>query len=278
MNPAPEEIAALYVLDQLEPAERAAFEKRLAHDAALAALVRELETTLAHSVHALPSATPPDDLLARIEQQLDPAPPRAAVAANALRFPVFARWGLAAIIALSLATLAVQSLRRPTTPPLIVFVGLDAQRSTLTALPATDAPRDPDARFIQLASLAEQFWKNPSRLPLKSTATPEARRGYALFDPSSQQGFIAVEQLPAITARQRYHLWILDTADGTLRDAGTLPLGGAADGLYSFSLPAGGAGKPDRLKFFVTAEDESAPASISPNRPRGQVVLGDERI
>ena len=43
MNPQLEELAFLYALDQLNPSERAAFEARLDHDAALAEWVRELQ-------------------------------------------------------------------------------------------------------------------------------------------------------------------------------------------------------------------------------------------
>lgn len=280
MNSPLEELATLYVLDQLDAAERTAFETRLRREPALAALVRELESTLAHSLRALPSVPPPADLLARIEARIESSAPHPAAsrpAARAARLDLRSparlaglfRWGLAAVIAVSLATLAVQSLRRPSSP-LVVVVGLDAHGSTVAEFPLRQPARDPDARFIQLASLAEQFWARPDQLPVKRPATaPTANRGYALFDPGSQQGFIAIEQLPALASAQRYHLWIVDAATGAVHDAGALPLTRDTRGLYSFSVADGTDRKPAQVKFLVTIEDAPAPLS-----PRGQVVLG----
>jgi hypothetical protein len=282
MNDSLQELAALYVLDRLDATERTAFEQRLLREPELAAFVRSLEATLAHAVCSLPPQEPPPDLLARVEQRLD-APPAgpAPRPAPMVRFPSpagfagFFRWGLAAVVAVSLSILAVQSLRRPT--PVLVFVGLDAHRSTLTSLPLTELNKDPDARFIQLATLAAEFWQNPDQLPVKLPAAAHDRRGYALFDPASQQGFIAVEQLPPITPRQSYHLWMLDTATGTILDAGALPIA-SGGGLYSFSLPSTNASKASGVRFFVTVEGDTAAARPHPRQPRGQVVLGNERI
>lgn len=287
MNENLEELACLYVLDHLEPRERSAFEARLLRDPALAALVRELETALAHRVRALPPTPPPPDLLARIESRLDAAPTPAPDDATATtRLPSFLsqllspagfagllRWGLAAVIAISLATLAVQSLRRPAAPQL-VFVALDAGRSTLAELPLQTSAVDADARFVQLAGLAEKFWHQPDQLPVKNSSRDAGRRAYTLFDPTSRQGFIAVEQLPALAAGQRYHLWIVDTATGALHDAGALPLAEATRGLYAFSLGAAATTPPPRPDFFLTVEDTAR----QPAGPHGPVVLGDRRI
>ena len=278
MNAHLEELASLYLLDQLDARERTAFEARLALDPELAALVRDLESTLARHIRALPQHPPSAGLLARIERQLDaPAAPSPAASAPSpvSRLPSSAgvagifRWGLAAVIALGVATLAIQSLRRPAAPPLMVFVGLDAEGSTLASLPLGQSLRDPDARFVQLARLAEKFWQHPDQLPVKSAASTD-RRGYALFDPASRQGLIAIESLPAPTPTQRYHLWIVDTASGAIRDAGTLPHNPTPRGLYTFSTDDGSSPSSARLKFFLTVED----AKTSFAQPRGPVVLG----
>jgi len=279
MNSQLEELACFYVLDQLDPRDRAAFEARLLREPELAALVHELEGTLARNIRALPRSEPPVNLLARIESRLgdiaatDSLPP-----ARLHSFPwtSFVRWGVAAVITLSLATLAVQSLRRPSVQPLVVLVSLDPQHSTLTELPFPNANKDPDARFVQLASLAEQLWENPAKLPAKSRASERDNRGYALFDPASRQGFIAIEQLPAIASGQRYHLWIVDTSSGLIRDAGILPLSGATRGMYSFALAAtAGPTEPGRQNFFITVEEGPA---LPADQPRGNVVLGARRI
>jgi len=65
MNSQLEELACFYVLDQLDPRDRAAFEARLLREPELAALVHELEGTLARNIRALPRSEPPVNLLAR---------------------------------------------------------------------------------------------------------------------------------------------------------------------------------------------------------------------
>lgn len=139
MNPQLEELATLYVLDRLDPAERTAFESQLPGSPELTAFVRDLEAALAREIRSLPQHQPSADLLARIESRLDPAPavvPSAGAAPArpaALPWLAFARWGIAALITVSLATLAVQSLRRPpAAAPVVLIIGLGSHASTLT--------------------------------------------------------------------------------------------------------------------------------------------------
>jgi len=296
MNESSEETAMLYVLDQLEPHERTLAEDRLARDPEFAALVRNCESALAAGIRSLPARTPPAAVLDRLEEQIDaeeagharvvplPSSPPAFREAgmqdgpNRLPWAAAARWGLAAVITVSLATLAVQSLRRPNAQPVFVVVGLDANRNTFAELPAQGpAAKDADARFIQLASAAENLWRNPSARPLP-VATSAGSHGYAVFDPGSQQGFIAIEQLPALAGNQRYHLWVVDAPTGRIRDAGILPLAGLNRGLYSFALEPGDAPSSDgkRPNFFITIEENGSPPTSA--KPRGRVVLGKDSI
>jgi anti-sigma-K factor RskA len=280
MNPQTEELACLYVLDRLDERERAALEARLPHDPELAALVGDLESALQRRVRALPQHEPPSGLLSRIEARIDRLPGAAAPApASAVPlWSVVARWGIAAVIAAGIGTIAVQYARRsPQRPdkPFVIIVGLDSRQSTLAELPMKGRPDDADGRFIQLASLAEQYWDNPEDIPLKMGPAGKSGRGYALFDPGSNQGFIAIRQLPATEPGKRFHLWMLDTATGKVREAGALPSTESTGGLYFFSVEPVAGSKPGSVDFFVTAEDASAP---SPDQPRGQVVLGDKRI
>jgi hypothetical protein len=145
----------------------------------------------------------------------------------------------------------------------------------MAELPLNARALDADARFIQLASLAEQFWDKPGDLPVASTAGGLDGRGYALFDPTTNQGFIAIQQLPVAAPGKTYQLWISDRASGQVREAGTLPLAGAQRGLYFFSLPAAAQTPVSRPDFFVTAEDGVA---SSAGQPHGPVVLGDHGI
>ena len=283
MNKSLEELACLYVLDQLERGERAAFEVRLLRDPELAAFVHELEPTLAHGIRHLPRHEPAAGVLDRIEERID-AQDDSAVAPEPRRAPVLpfswfslARWGIAAVIAVSLATIAIQSLRGPgASQPVVVFVGLDANKSTFADLPMRGGAMDPDARFIQLATLAENYWRKPGEVPVRSPLASGDNRGYALFDPASRQGFIVIEQLPVVTEGQRYHLWVVDPSSGRASDAGILPLDGMSRGLYSFTIGSDDSLESNRPNFFVTLEENGAvPAST---QPRGKVVLGRNDI
>ncbi len=274
MNNQLEELACLYVLDRLDAAERAAFEARLAREPGLAETVREVEASLARRIRALPRRDPPAGMLARIEARIDGPAPAAAGSAWAAA----ARWGIAAVIAVGVGVIAVQSLRRAAPAaarPYVIVVGLDSLRSTLAELPVEDGPKGADASFIRLASLAERFWEKPDDLPVKMDPAGQSGRGYALFDPGSNQGFIAIRQLPAASQGKEYHLWLLDTVSGQVRGAGVLPAAPSARGLYFFSVLPAAAGVPGRPDFFVTAEDAGSPGSA---QPRGKVVLGDSRI
>jgi anti-sigma-K factor RskA len=295
MNKSLEELACLYVLDQLERRERAAFEARLLRDPELAAFVRELEPTLARGISELPQHTPSAGVLNRIEARIDALgdtgaarePRRARGRFNPAQggaplwrgFFSLARWGIAAVIAVSLATIAIQSLREPapgTSQPVVVFVGLDANKNTFAELPMRDGAKDPDARFIQLATLAENYWRKPGELPIGARTAPGDNRGYALFDPASRQGFIVIEQLPVASEGQRYHLWVVDPSSGRASDAGILPLDGMSRGFYSFTIGSDDSLESGRPNFFVTLEENGV--EPAPTQPRGKVVLGRNDI
>jgi len=278
MNPELEELACLYVLDRLDARERASFEARLLHDPQLAAFVGEMESALARRVGAVPRIDPPASIIDRIERGIDgPGSGVAREPASAHPAP-WARWGIAALIAVGVGVVAAQLVRRGSAPlqrPFVIIVGMDPSQSTLAELPLQRRAQDADGRFIQLASLAEQFWEKPGDLPEKLRPTGPNGHGYALYDPASSQGFVAIEQLPAIGKDKRYHLWIVDTASGQTREAGILPLAGSSSGLYFFSVSPNLDARPDRLDFFVTIEDNAASGSA---RPTGKVVIGDGRF
>lgn len=281
MNSPSEELACLYVLDQLDAGERAAFEARMAKDPELVRLTREYEAAFARRIRTLPPHEPPAGLLARIEAGIDRLPSSEERRPSRPATPLWAtvaRWGIAAVIAVGVSILAVQSLRHapaPAAQPFVIVVGLDSARSTLAELPVPEHAQNADASFIQLASLAEKFWKTPGDLPVKTASTDPNARGYALFDPGSSQGFIAIRRLPDAEKGKRYHLWLVDTASGLVREAGILPVAGSAQGLYFFSVTPTTGAKSAHPDFFVTVEDNDAP---EPAQPHGRVVLGDRRI
>lgn len=272
-----EELASLYVLDRLDAAERAAFEARLAGDAALAALVHELEAALEARLRLLPRFPPPPGLLARIESRLDAdtAPAAAPRPAANPWWTAVARWGMAAAFAVAAgaATFFYLDRHRAAPAPTILIVGLDPRQSALAEVSASAFPGDADGRFVQLASLATHYWDHPANLPVKLGPADGDSRAYALFDPASRQGFIAIQQLPLTAPGQRYHLWIADAATHRAYEAGVLPADAARRGLFFFAL-APGSGPAGRLNFFITAED----AAVKPTQPRGPIVLGERDI
>jgi len=277
MKPQLEELACLYVLDQLDPVERAAFESRLKCEPELSSLVGEIESSLKCRINSLPRCVPPESVLKGIEAQID-----GQGRAGPSRVPRWAstvRWGIAAVIALSLGTLAVQRIIRSNSPlvqPFFLLVGLDPSRSARSEVRLQEADfQDPDARFIQLASLAERLWKYPGAVTARIPSDDQAGCGYALFDPANNQGFIAVKQLPAAGAGKSYHLWILDTASGKTREAGALPLSGLNSGLYFFTVSPSSVTSHEHVDFIVTAETD--PVS-NPTKPTGRVVLGAKGI
>ena len=279
MNTQLEELACLYVLDRLDARERAAFEARLAHDPDLAATLREIEASLDRSVRALAQHEPPAGTLERIEARISGSRQAAAEPPSRGAAPLWAaaaRWGAAAAVAVGVGLIAVRSLQRAPAEgrPFVVVVGLDSLRSRLAEVPVQERPRDADASFIQLATLAERFWEKPDDLPFRLDSAGQSGRGYALFDPGSNQGFIAIRQLPAAGRGKEYRLWLLDTASGKVREAGVLPAAAAAGGLYFFSVLPATSAKPGSPDFFVTAEDTGSPLSAL---PRGKVVLGESR-
>lgn len=281
MNHHLEELATSYVLDRLDADARAEFETRLAQDAELLAHVRRLEASLAQHIRALPQHQPPAELLERIEQRIEgtPAPRAVAPRRNAVAMAsVIARWGIAAVIALSLGVIAVKQLLPSAanpSQPYVIVVGLDSTQSTRTEMPLPRPAPTSDAAFIQLASMAERFWEQPAMLPGTPSSDTAAGRAYALFDPKTSQGFIGVEQLPPLPEGSRYHLWIVDATTGEIRDAGILPLNNSTRGLYFFSTTTATESKPARVDFFVTVEDVQTSAGAA---PRGKVVLGQTRI
>jgi anti-sigma-K factor RskA len=97
-----EELAALYALDLLEGAEKAAFETDLAASEELRALVRELRDASGQLAYTAPQMSPPPALKARLLDELDRRTAPAEVAADRLVpfvLPAWVPWTAAAAFA-----------------------------------------------------------------------------------------------------------------------------------------------------------------------------------
>ncbi|MEJ1973386.1 MAG: hypothetical protein WDM96_13275 [Lacunisphaera sp.] len=176
MNEPTEELASRYILDQLDATDRAAFETRLLREPELATPGARTRSGLRRR-HPFAAAAGAARRAARSprgkNRQTGILPP----SASRLPLPTPPLDGARPMghrrrdRDQSLHSLAVQSLRRPAAPT-IVLVGLDANRNTFAELPLGAGAKDADARFIQLASLAQGFWEKPGDLPLKSGTAP----------------------------------------------------------------------------------------------------------
>lgn len=274
MNHDDQERACQYVLDQLSAAERSAFAERLRAEPELANLVRALERTLEARVAALPQRKPAPEVWDRIEAELagqsgadGGLKHRPTVGRNAF----FGRWallgGLAAAVLVALSVTITRRLMNPA-PVSVVIATLDQGNSTSRRLVLPEgAGAAPEARFVQLAALAEKLWQQPEN------RNERGDRGYALFDPASREGFIGIQQAPPLRPGQQYRLWVVDERSGEARDAGVLPMREASRGLYFFSLPQADA-VMGKLSFMVTVEPEQS----APAEPTGKVVLGRGRF
>ena len=274
MNEPDRELATQYVLDELEPRDRALFEARMLVDSELTAFVCEIESAVGDAISHLPPRPLSPDFFQRLEVRLGPVPAKAATIARTgvRRWTVPVAWGIAAVIAFSLATLAVQGFR-DRGRPVVIVVGLGANRSTFAKMPLARAANDADERFMQLALLAEKLWREPAGLP---HGRPEGGRNYTLFDPASQQGFVAIDQLPPAEPTKRYCLWLVDAETREVIRAGFLPASAGERGIHSFALDSTHSLASDRLNFFVTLE-ETGP-SPAPGQPSDQVVLGSRNL
>jgi len=259
------DLAQAYVLGELSGAAAAEVESQAARDPELRQAIRELEDGVAASVRALPKQRVPGGCERAIEASIDQPTP---VSAATAKSPHPIRWavlgGIAALLVAGVSIGGYEWLRSRNESAVFVAelgVGRVQVRPLQLATPANNR----DARFIQLASLAERLWDNPAQ-----SGDSGLDGGYAVFDPATSQGFIAVREVPALRQQQRYHLWYVDRETGRLHDAGPLPLAQATRGMFFFSLPGADASRSAQPDFFLTIEDASATA----DGPPGRVVLG----
>ncbi len=239
-----EELASLHALDLLEGAELAAFETQLASDPQLQALVRELREAAAMLALTAPAAVPDAALKARVLQQIGQAQPRETGRNTILpfRLPTLIPWAAAAGFALVAAWLGQDLLatreeaaNQRTEARLAQLVlrdtanRLEAERIVLnqqmdnsgrqladtqrqlatTASEAAAANQRVAALNQQLKAEGDLAQFNISTLSSMLGNSPQAV-AVAVWNPSRQEGLLAVEKLPALAQNQDYQLWVVD--------------------------------------------------------------------
>lgn len=283
MNTNIEELASLYVLDKLTPKERRAFEERLEADTELVILVRELEAAFEEQITSLPQRKVPDNVFHKIEGRIQSQAP-ASIQSPVITLPIstFIGWGMAAALLLGVGiTLFVTSRNSfngvANNQPVVLVVGMNSGSSVLERLPSV-LPIDESENFVQLAQMAENFWQHPEQLPANITKSPLANTlgsGYAVYDPQSKHGFIAIQKLPAQKAGKNYFLWLRDTKSNVLECAGIVPMREKDQGLYFFELDDDSPISGSLVAFFITEEDTSEQRL---SQPKGELVLGSDHI
>lgn len=215
-----EERAALHALDLLDGAERTEFESAVARDPALAALVAELRESSATLAHLAPAAEPPaalrDRVLASAAQSKTQNPP-----SKIISFPTLLPWLAAACFAASTAWLGQLYLASRSEASLlreqqtIADLALRSARTQLATERLLAGRQLADAR-TQIADLGQQLKTQGDLANFKITAlasllkdSPEAL-AVAVLNPSTQQGVLQVDKLPALAADKDYQLWAVD--------------------------------------------------------------------
>lgn len=280
MNESSEELAGLYVLDRLDPTQRSAFEAQLARDPSLLRLVRELEAVFAARIRALPQHRPGEQVLTRIEEEIAESSTRARGEDKRPR-TVWAQpviWAIAAVVLLGFAFLGARTWLERRAAPIgdrVLLVALDPKGNSIQDLRFPITTADADARFVELASMAEKvFAPGTEQRATAPSSSVDQGHSYALFDPRSRQGFIVLQQLPPLPEGKRYCIWIVDTKSRRIEPAGVIPAKGER-GVYFFNLEGLNKLAADHADFVVTAEDADSSVSAA-NRPKGKVVLGKE--
>jgi anti-sigma-K factor RskA len=216
-----EENAAMYALDLLEGAERAAFEAELARNPELKKLVAELKDASAGLALTARAPAPSPALRDRILKAAAETPQTAAKTAAAapavasskvVAFPKLAWFslGAAAVFAVAsvytatqymalrakfaqdrelaqLAQIEIQSLKQQ----------LEAER-IVNEKRIADLQRASDIAELKIAKLAQLNRNSPEAVAI------------AVWNPLKQQGVLTVEKLPLLQANEDYQLWVVD--------------------------------------------------------------------
>ena len=215
-----EELAALHALDLLEGDERAQFEAALARDHALAALVADLRESAAALAHIAPTAEPPAALRHRVLASVEQSKVEKSKS-KITAFPALLPWLAAACFAVTAAWVGLLYVGSRSEAVLlreqqaIADLALKSVRTQL-ATERLLAGRQLDDARTQIADLGQQLKTQGDLANFKITAlasllknSPEAL-AVAVWNPTTQQGVLQVDKLPALAADKDYQLWVVD--------------------------------------------------------------------
>lgn len=276
-----EELASLYVFGLLEGAELSSFEARLAKDAALARLVRELRESSAQLAFTAPDAAPSAALRAKLLGRVDTAAAWRAERTKVVPFrtPMWLGWAAAACLAVTCAWLGQLYLGSRFEAATL------RDRQTLAEFQLRTARNQIEAERLianhqitdvteQLAALDRQL-KSESDLANLKIATLTALAGntpqalaVAVWDPAKQQGVFTVDKLPAAASDQDYELWVIDPKKPHPVSGGVFTVSADGTSRVKFRTEEAVAAI---AKFAVSLEKKGGAAPHG--GPQGQVIM-----
>ncbi len=239
-----EELAGLYVLEALNPAEKREFEAALQHDAELRALVDSLRGVRDAVAGAVPPAEPSPRLKQRLMAEVSlrnrPASPEPRRQSPGGWLAFWLPWGMAAASVALAINLYVQKGE------------LNRQVSQLDQL--ADSLRNTTNSLQQaVASLNETNRMDGLRIALLGTLLSDSPKSVAvsLWDNRQQAGVFMVQNLKPLPADRDYQLWVIDPQYPSPVSAGVFQVDGHGNVRFQFkAVKAIGAAD----KFAVTME------------------------
>jgi anti-sigma-K factor RskA len=277
-----EELAALHAFDLLEGEDRERFVSELARNPELRRLVAELRLSSTALAHAAPEADPPSELKARVlasasALERDTGIPGALASTGSLiPFRAWIPWLAAACIAAAavwserlyvqaesenaslreqkrLAELALDQTRSQLEDARKLLAQSGRQIAELNA----NLKAEGDIAHFKIATLASMLGNSPAALAV------------AVWDPTREEGVLAVSKLPALASEKDYQLWVIDKQYPSPVSGGVFvvdPATGEARIVFKADKPV-----HSIAKFAVSLERKGGAPS-----PQGPIVLLSE--
>ena len=263
-----QELAAGAALDDLDPAERQAFEAHAATCDACRRLALDLDDVMVDLALVSPSLEPPADLRASVFAALrEPGRPTLTLVPDPGNTPSSTATTVPASRAGGAGRIARRAGLAAAAVFAIVAVGLGVQNQRLNDQVAAANVALADARVqLQARQAAVAVAADPAHVTvaLHSEPVAPAANAVVMFRPGTTEAFLMATDLPATPAGQVYQLWYAD-------DAGVHPLGTYAfDGDGPFVAPFG-VDLASSAAAMVTLE----PVGGATGEPGPQVVFGE---
>jgi anti-sigma-K factor RskA len=232
-----EQLLSDYVLGEMSGVEAVAFEKRVACEPDLARALGEMEETIARSMLAdTPVAEPGEEFRERVlavGETVAPAEP-----SKVVKFPGWAAtgWAAAASLAIAAGLLGYQwseSAREAANLRMELVEARVPLSETRVELGKLLAERDRLVARIDELNSKRSF--DQLRIASLSSQLEKASYGFAVFDPTTDDGVIEVVNLPELDgSKQDYQLWVVDPQYPKPVDGGVFQVGADGRGRLNF--------------------------------------------